>query len=97
MKDEAQLQKLRDYLKGLGEGAVAKAKIHREVKVFKLTKAWKKDFVKLEVSLAAGTSSEMVWDEVMVPYLKAIGAEIKMGEAPPGDLERRVQEIVDDT
>ena len=58
-------------------------------------KAFAKDNAKLEFSFTEGSEAQKLHEEVIKPALIQQGAEVKDGIAPRGDLEIRVQELVD--
>ena len=50
---------------------------------------------KLEVSITHGSKSMDLYLQWIRPFLLGLGCELKEGVAPRGDLEVRIQEILD--
>ena len=68
----------------------------REVRYVRVAKSHQASQRKLEFSFLHGTSSETIFRTVILPDLMTTGECTPLpGVAPPGDLERKVQKLLD--
>ena len=70
--------------------------LQKEIKAFNLTKAFDKATKKLEVAVVQGSKAAHIWESYLRPFIvQHEKAKVKVGQAPQGDLERRLQDILD--
>jgi hypothetical protein len=97
--EDTHKKQLADYKKYMEEGGVAPGmkKLVKEVRYFRICKAFNQDSKKIEVSMMEGSKSMEIFDNVIIPLMIKEGkADEKEGVAPPGDLERKIQAVLDD-
>ncbi len=80
------------YIKSMADMKIGFRAYERHVKVRKVAKAYNKGSVKLEVSVVAGSSAEIVFD-ILTETLVQQGCRALPGQAPPGYFEDQVQEL----
>ena len=70
--------------------------IARDVRFFRVAKAFGKDQKKIEANVQPGTPSFMLWTKLLRPcLLSTTGTQELAGVAPPGDVSRQLQEFLD--
>ena len=70
--------------------------VARVIRHGRWTKAYAKDKAKLEISIICGSSAHRLFGAPTLEYLvQEEKADVKAGIAPAGDLERRIQEVLD--
>eukprot|EP00929_Paragymnodinium_shiwhaense_P074456 TRINITY_DN38114_c0_g1_i1.p2 TRINITY_DN38114_c0_g1~~TRINITY_DN38114_c0_g1_i1.p2 ORF type:complete len:244 (+),score=55.63 TRINITY_DN38114_c0_g1_i1:83-814(+) len=91
----AELEKAVTALNAMSTKQEKLESIMKEVRFAKLSKTFKKDVRKLQVSVVPGTLSYNVWNLMMFFIRKHMEAEYKQGPAPRTALEREIQEHLD--
>ena len=69
--------------------------IQEEVKVVVLARSFHGNKKKLEVNTVPGSDSFVLWMKFLVPAIVAEGGVLKEGQASRGDLETRLQSMLD--
>ena len=98
---ETKVKTVEEYIKLLQTKTKVEALkfLEYEVPYARVATTYKKEFRRLEVKVREGTDSAVVW-EIMRDTLFLDGptplAQRLLGTPPPGDLERRIQEVIDE-
>ncbi len=88
----AKITELVAYIKQEGLKKVGE----QELKHLKLTPAYKRENIKMEVPIVPGTKVFTCWMEIIVPALLASQGRKQEGTEPRGDLERKCQQWLDE-
>lgn len=75
--------------------AVRMASLQNDLKVFIVAKCFKKGSKKIEVSVVHASPTAKVWDVLQELLVSMVKGEVKMGKAPPGNLELMIQKHLD--
>ena len=70
-------------------------RLMEEVRYVRISKTYLRSHIKLEASFHHGTKSEEMWTHVAAYLVQVAKAEEKQGVAPPGEMEREIQKVLD--
>ena len=98
--DQAMTQKIDAYVGRISQSPEVGdrlAKMGENVKYARVAKMYGEGFKRIEFQARQLSEEDQIWKEVMLPLmLREPKAEKLEGVPPPGDLERRIQEIIDE-
>ena len=93
---EALLKYIAEWGPRVKDNAQGFREMAKEVRHFRLVTHYDKKTTRVEAQISPASMSHVVYTDIIVPYMKNQGGEEMEGIAPRGDLERRIQEALDE-
>jgi hypothetical protein len=69
--------------------------LEREIKHVRVVRCYSKQHRKLEVNIMPNSLSDAIWMQIKKYIIEHCKGVAKLGQAPKGNLERRIQEMID--
>ena len=90
------LSQAQGYCESIKKGTDQFKELQKHMKVCKVAKSYRAELKKIEVSVVHDTPAAALWTGIVELLVKMEKAEEKQGQAPPGDLETKIQEYLEE-
>eukprot|EP00929_Paragymnodinium_shiwhaense_P028391 TRINITY_DN16457_c0_g3_i1.p2 TRINITY_DN16457_c0_g3~~TRINITY_DN16457_c0_g3_i1.p2 ORF type:complete len:228 (+),score=59.78 TRINITY_DN16457_c0_g3_i1:53-736(+) len=83
------------HMAGSEQGESFWTKMDQEIKVVRVCKCYAKNKKKVEIMLTPGSKTHTYWLQAGKKAFISLGSQLKMGQAPKGDQEGKLQELLE--